>query len=56
MFEKIEKQEEIELCEKCNYIYTKKDLIECVAIPCPKCGEWEKIYGTKITTSKIYIK
>lgn len=53
MEEKLEKQEDIELCEHCNYVYKPKDDTD---YPCPECGEYGKKYATKITFSKIYIK
>lgn len=56
MIEKLEKQEEVELCENCKYEYTQADLRKGDGFPCPECGNWDKLYGTKITTSKIYIQ
>lgn len=54
MEEKLEKQEDVTICKSCRHIYTKKQ--EESRADCPKCDEWEVLYGTKITTSKIYIK
>ena len=56
MEETLDKQEDIELCSSCKYIFTKKDLVKGIYDSCPKCGEWSKIDGTRITTSKIYLK
>lgn len=54
MKEKLEKQEDITLCENCRYLFTKTEAGKDIC--CPECGEWGRLYGTKITTSIIYIK